>query len=124
MCKERVQCAQAHATHNVYVPAHSQSPYACMPACSGRVLQHSCLIANCIITTFDYIIKTRVLVYVLHLQCINLWFTNMKRGKHGGIAHPWHVNAVSRGLSCLSWFSLLMPSLVLVDAVSQVLMFP
>jgi len=76
-CKERVQCTQTHATHNVYVPAHSQSPHACTPACSSQVLDRSCLIANCIITTFDYVIKTRVLVYVV--QCINLWFTDMKQ---------------------------------------------
>ena len=106
------------------------SPYACMPACSSRVLEHSCLIANCITTTFDHVIKTRVLVYIV--QCINLWFTNMKQEEN-------MVALLIRGMLMLSlvdspvclgspsWcrlFCLLMPSLVLVNALSQVLMFP
>ena len=53
------------------------SPYACTPECSSWALECSCLIVNCMITTFDYVIKTRVLVYVV--QCINLWFTNTKQ---------------------------------------------
>jgi len=48
-----------------------------MPACSSRAPERVCLIENCIITTFDYVIETRVLVYVV--QCINLRFTNMKQ---------------------------------------------
>ena len=51
------------------------SPYACTPVCISRALECPCLIANCIITTFDYVIKT-LLVYAV--QCINLWFTNLK----------------------------------------------
>ena len=34
------------------------SPYTCIPVCSSRVLERLCLIVNCIITTFDYVIKT------------------------------------------------------------------
>ena len=98
------------------------SPYACTPVCSSRALERSCLIANCITTTFDYVIKTQVVMYVV--QCINLWFTNMKQEEN--MVHPWHVNAASVDSPVCPvspcWCHLLcslMPSLVLVDAVSR-----
>ena len=91
-------------------------PYVCTPVCSSRALERLCLIANCIFTTFDYVIKTLVLVHVL--QCINLWFTNMKQEENMvALLICGILLMLSLVDSCLSWFSLLMPSLVLVDAV-------
>ena len=82
-----------------------------MPVCSSQALERLCFIVNCIITTFDYVIKTRVLVYVV--QCINLWFTNMKQEEN-------MVALLICGmlLSCLSWTHLSV-LVLLVDAVSH-----
>jgi len=66
-----------HMLLAMYITCPLVSPYACTPVCSSRALERLCLIANCIFTTFDYVIETRVLVYVV--QCINFWFTNMKQ---------------------------------------------